>query len=102
MKKVRAHVVVDGRVQGVCYRLEARQAALERGVQGWVRNLPDGRVEAVIEGDEPDVKSMVKWCKAGPALARVTDVTLNWAPHTGEFGDFEITFVRREGWFSSE
>jgi acylphosphatase len=102
MRKVRAHVVIDGRVQGVCYRLEARQAALERGVQGWVRNLPDGRVEAVIEGEEPDVKSMVKWCRAGPSLARVTDVTLNWAPYTGEFGDFEITFVRREGWFSSE
>lgn len=102
MKKVRAHVVIDGRVQGVCYRLEARQAALERGVQGWVRNLPDGRVEAVIEGDEPDVKSMVKWCRSGPSLARVTDITLNWAPYTGEFGDFEITFVRREGWFSSE
>jgi acylphosphatase len=102
MKKVRAHVVIDGRVQGVCYRLEARQAALERGVKGWVRNLPDSRVEAVIEGEEPDVKSMVEWCKAGPPLARVTDITLNWAPYTGEFGDFEITFVRREGWFSSE
>jgi acylphosphatase len=92
MEKVRAHVLIDGRVQGVCYRLEARRAALERGVQGWVRNLPDGRVEAVIEGNEPDVKSMVKWCGAGPSLARVTDVTLDWGDYTGEFEDFEITF----------
>ncbi|MBW1744674.1 MAG: acylphosphatase [Deltaproteobacteria bacterium] len=63
-------------------------------VEGWVRNLPDGRVEAVLEGDEADVKSMVKWCKAGPPLSRVTDVSLNWEPYTGEFGDFEVTFVR--------
>jgi acylphosphatase len=102
MKRVRAHVVIDGRVQGVCYRLEAQRAASERGVKGWVRNLPDRRVEAVIEGDEFAVKSMVEWCKSGPSLARVTDITLNWEPYTGEFGDFEITFVRREGWFSSE
>lgn len=93
MEKVRAHVVIDGRVQGVCYRLEARRAALDRGVEGWVRNLPDGRVEAVIEGNKTDVKSMVKWCKAGPSLARVTDVTLDWDAYTGEFEDFEIRFM---------
>lgn len=92
MEKVRAHVVIGGRVQGVCYRLEARRAALERGVQGWVRNLPDGRVEAVIEGSESDVKSMVKWCKAGPSLARVTELTLDWDTYMGEFEDFEIRF----------
>ena len=60
MKNVRAHVVVDGRVQGVCFRLDTRRAASERKVKGWVRNLPDGRVEAVLEGDEEDVKSNVK------------------------------------------
>jgi acylphosphatase len=102
MKKVRAHVVIDGRVQGVCYRLDARRAALERRVHGWVQNLPDGRVEAVLEGDETDVKSMVKWCESGPPLARVTDVALTWEPHTGEFDSFEITFVKRDGWFPSE
>ena len=102
MKKVRAHVVVDGRVQGVCYRLDARRAALERGVQGWVQNLPDGRVEAVLEGDETDVGSMVKWCESGPPLARVTDVSLTWEPYTGEFDTFDITFVKKGGWFPSE
>jgi acylphosphatase len=61
MKKVRAHVVIDGRVQGVCFRLDTRRAALKRSIKGWVRNLPDGRVEAVFEGEESDVKSMMKW-----------------------------------------
>ena len=92
MKKVRAHVVVDGRVQGVCFRLDTRRAASERKVKGWVRNLPDGRVEAVLEGDEEDVKSMLKWCKTGPPLAHVSDVSLTWEPYTGEFGSFVITF----------
>ncbi len=93
MKKVRAHVVIDGRVQGVCFRMDARRAALEQGVKGWVRNLPDGRVEALFEGDETDVQSMLKWCEAGPPLARVTDVSLNWETYTGEFGSFDVTFV---------
>jgi acylphosphatase len=93
MKNVRAHIIVDGRVQGVCFRMDTRRAALERNVKGWVRNLPDRRVEAVLEGAEADVKSMLKWCEAGPPLARVTDVSLTWEPYTGELGSFDITFV---------
>jgi acylphosphatase len=92
MKKVRAHVVIDGRVQGVCFRLETRREALDRCVTGWVKNLPDGSVEAVLEGDEGDVKSMLKWCEAGPSLARVSNVSLKWEPHTGEFDRFDITY----------
>lgn len=93
MKKVRAHVAIDGRVQGVCFRLDTRRAALERGVKGWVRNLADGRVEAVLEGEESNVKSMLKWCNAGPRLARVSKVSVEWEPYSGEFDGFEITFV---------
>ncbi|NVL91249.1 MAG: acylphosphatase [Desulfobacterales bacterium] len=93
MKKVRAHVVVDGRVQGVCFRMDTRGAALERKVKGWVRNLPDGRVEAVFEGEETDVKSMIKWCENGPPLARVGKLDVEWEPYTDEFDGFEITFV---------
>jgi acylphosphatase len=77
----------------VCFRLDTRRAALERNVKGWVRNLPDRRVEAVLEGAEADVKSMLKWCEAGPPLARVTDVSLTWEPYTGELASFDITFV---------
>lgn len=93
MKKVRAHVLIDGRVQGVCFRMDTRRAALERNVAGWVRNLPDGSVEAVFEGEEADVKSMLKWCEAGPPLARVGKMDMQWEPYTGGFDGFEITFL---------
>jgi acylphosphatase len=93
MKKVRAHVVIDGRVQGVCYRMDTRGAALERNIAGWVRNLRDGRVEAAFEGEEADVKSMLRWCGTGPALARVAKVTVEWEPYTGEFETFKITYA---------
>lgn len=91
-KMVRAHVVIDGRVQGVCFRLETRREAVDRGITGWVKNLPDGSVEAVLEGEEGDVKSMLKWCEVGPSLARVMNVSLTWKPHTGEYDRFDITF----------
>ncbi|MCK4485775.1 MAG: acylphosphatase [Desulfobacterales bacterium] len=93
MKKVRAHVIIDGRVQGVCFRMDTRRAALERSVKGWVRNLRDGRVSAVFEGEENDVKSMLEWCEIGPPLARIGRVAVEWEPYTGEFDSFEITFV---------
>ena len=93
MKQVRAHVLIEGRVQGVCYRIDARRAALERNLTGMVRNLPGGKVEAVFEGEDSDVKSMLKWCETGPPLARVTKVEVEWKPYTGEFEGLEIRFV---------
>ncbi len=93
MKRVRAHVLIEGRVQGVCYRLDARRAALQRNLTGWVKNLRDGRVEAVFEGKDSDVESMLKWCQVGPALARVDKIHVEWAPYSGEFNGMEITFV---------
>lgn len=72
---VRRHVFVSGRVQGVTYRASTRRAANERGVDGWVRNLADGRVEAVFEGPADDVESLVEWCHDGPSRARVEAVT---------------------------
>jgi acylphosphatase len=70
----RVHAFVSGRVQGVTYRASTREAARDRGVDGWVRNLDDGRVEAVFEGDPAAVESMVAWCHDGPGRARVDDV----------------------------
>lgn len=93
MKNVRAHVIVDGRVQGVCFRMDTRRAAMDRNIRGWVRNLPDGRVEAVFEGNEGDVKSMIQWCEKGPPLARVAKLSLEWEQYTGKFDRFEITCV---------
>jgi acylphosphatase len=89
--RVRAHVRVTGRVQGVAFRADARRAAERAGVSGWVRNRSDGSVEAVVEGGRAAVEGMLEWFRTGSALARVDDVSLDWEPYTGEFPDFRIT-----------
>jgi len=91
--EVRAHIIVSGRVQGIFFRSETRHKAKKHGVKGWVRNLPDGRVEAVFEGEEKAVKELVGFCKWGPPGARVTDIVLKWEDYTGEFEDFEIRYI---------
>ena len=90
--KTRAHVLVSGRVQGVFFRTETKYKADSHGVKGWVRNLPDGRVEAVFEGEEEAVKALVEFCERGPPGARVTNVDLTWEDFTGEFDGFRIKY----------
>ena len=80
----RAHVRVRGSVQGVFFRVEARDRARSLGISGWVRNLPDGAVEAVFEGDDARVDSMVEWSRRGPARAEVDDVDVSWEQPQGE------------------
>ena len=75
---VRAHVFVSGRVQGVFFRVFTREQAGERGVNGWARNLPDGRVEAVFEGPRAAVERVVEWCRHGPPYAEVSTVEIDW------------------------
>jgi acylphosphatase len=91
-KKARAHVIISGRVQGVFFRSETRRAAQRFGVYGWVRNKPDGTVEAIFEGDQNQVEAMLAWCREGPDLARVIDVGMQWEDYQGEFQRFDITF----------
>lgn len=86
---VRKRVVVSGEVQGVFFRDTCRRVAGEQGVNGWVRNLPDGSVEAVFEGDPDGVERLVRWCRRGPARARVTAVRVEDEPEQG-LGAFEI------------
>jgi len=88
--KVRAHIFVSGRVQGVFFRVETRNEATKRSVSGWVRNTPDGRVEAVFEGEREDVKKMIEFCKSGPPGARVTKTDVQWREYSGEFTGFKI------------
>ena len=88
MAAVRAHVFVSGYVQGVFYRHSMSQVARGAGVTGWVRNLADGRVEAVLEGDETDVQKVVAWCHSGPPHATVQDVDVAWEPASREFSGF--------------
>ena len=85
-----AHVFVSGRVQGVCFRESMRAEAQQRRITGWVRNLLDGRVEAVFEGDPETVRHMVGWCHHGPPKAHVTHVSTDWAEGHGKSGSFEI------------
>ena len=82
----RARVVVHGSVQGVFFRTETRDRARSLGVAGWIRNAPDGTVEAAFEGDDERVASMVEWCRRGPAGARVEDVDVAWVDPEGEEG----------------
>lgn len=87
----RAHVWVSGLVQGVNFRWRASDQAKVRGVNGWVRNLPDGRVEAVFEGPKPLVEEMVDWCRRGPRSAEVEDVEVVWEPPEG-LDEFRVRF----------
>ncbi len=89
MAKNRAHVFVSGRVQGVFFRQNTKRQAERLGVTGWVRNLTDGRVEAVFEGEEQAVKQLVEYCHHGPSSAKVTNVDLTWEPYSEEFVNFE-------------
>ncbi len=87
---MRAHVWISGRVQGVFFRAHTKEVAEKLGLTGWVRNLPDGRVEAVFEGEEEAVKEAIEWCKRGPPLAKVERVEVRYEEPTGEFKDFRI------------
>ncbi|MHB8926823.1 MAG: acylphosphatase [Bacillota bacterium] len=89
MKRVR--LIIGGRVQGVSFRYYTRRAAISLGVTGWVRNLPDGRVEVLAEGDDDTVQALVDWCHQGPPSARVTAVEAHPEPFTGEFAGFRVT-----------
>jgi acylphosphatase len=88
----RVQVLISGRVQGVYFRAYTRDQAVARGLSGWVRNLPDGRVAAVFEGDREKIDSMLAWCRQGPPYAAVDEVLTDWQPHQGEFQDFKITY----------
>lgn len=86
---VRYRVLVSGRVQGVCFRDTCQRLARHRGVGGWVRNLPDGRVEAVFEGPADAVQHLVNWAHHGPRAAMVADVSVQAEPPEG-LGAFQI------------
>ncbi len=88
----RAHVFVSGRVQGVFFRATTRDEAREKGVTGWVKNLRDGRVEAIFEGEKEKVEEMIDFCHEGSRAARVEDVEVNWEDYQDEFSEFKIRY----------
>lgn len=90
--KARAHVVIKGRVQGVLFRYTTKDEANLRAISGWARNLDDGRVEAVFEGEKDKVDEIVDYCHCGPPEAKVSSVVVTWEDYTGEFKDFYIRY----------
>lgn len=92
MKKKRIHLFVEGRVQGVFFRSETKAQADSLQLTGWVKNLPDGRVEAVFEGEEERVDALLAWCRKGPPYAVVKETDVREEPFTGEFSSFRISY----------
>lgn len=90
IKKVRVHLLISGRVQGVAFRYYAQDIAQSSGVKGWVRNCWDGKVEIVAEGEEEKVKKLISWCYQGPGSAIVEKVGIEWEKYIGEFNSFGI------------
>jgi acylphosphatase len=87
-----AHVFITGRVQGVNFRWYTQREAQSLGVTGWIKNLSDGRVEAVFEGDSDIVHKIIAWCYAGHPSAGVDNVEVNYLAPTGEHSGFQIAW----------
>lgn len=90
--RVKAHVIITGRVQGVFFRSKTRNEAKNYNVRGWIRNLPDGRVEAIFEGEKEDVDKLVDFAGKWPLGAKVLDLDVEWQNYSGEFKDFEVCY----------
>jgi acylphosphatase len=88
--KTNVHVIISGRVQGVWFRATTKQKAEQLGITGWVRNTSDGCVEAILEGEEQQVKKMIEWCHEGPPLAVVNKVEIKNQNPTNGFDYFSI------------
>ena len=90
MSEARAHLIISGFVQGVWYRAFTERTAGAVGLAGWVRNLPDGSVEAVMEGPRAAIEMAILECKKGPPSSRVDNIEVEWEEPTGEFDSFRI------------
>ena len=93
MANVRVHLEIRGRVQGVFFRAETVDQAVGLGLVGWVRNRRDGSVEVVAEGERALLEQLIAWCWKGPALARVSQVEVEWMEPTGEFHEFRVAYT---------
>ncbi len=90
--KARIHVLIEGRVHGVYFRASTRDEARALGLAGWVRNLADGRVEALFEGERQVLEIMLAWCRQGPPHAYVDHLEVEWQPYLGDLADFRLVY----------
>ena len=88
----RVHIMIHGLVQGVFFRSNARKVALDLGLKGYARNMPDGTVEVVAEGPEDKIKELIEFCKKGPETAEVSKVDVNFEKPVNEFNSFEVRY----------
>jgi acylphosphatase len=87
---IRAHIIVEGRVQGVGYRANTSRYANQHDLKGWVRNLRDGKVEILVEGDPEMIDKLIQWCHRGPTSAHVSRVVVDKTDAVGEFRGFTV------------
>jgi acylphosphatase len=90
--KSKVQVIISGKVQGVWFRANTKNKAEQLGITGWVRNTNDGKVEALFEGEDDNIKEMLEWCKHGPTMAKVTDVRVKRNPDQDECNSFSIKY----------
>jgi len=89
---VRVHLFIEGKVQGVFFRHHTKEKAIQEGVYGWIKNLPDGRVEAIFEGDHLAVQRIIEFCTASPGESSVTNVESTNEKYRGEFDNFSVKY----------
>ena len=92
MKQQRVHILISGKVQGVFFRQALKVVAKKNNVMGWVRNLTDKRVEAILEGDNKSVNSVIEWTRIGPANSRVDNIEVSNEEFKNEFSTFEVLY----------
>lgn len=86
-----AHIFIEGFVQGIGFRQFVKKEAVKRNIYGWVRNLPDGRVEALLAGDQKFVEQLIELCRKGPMLSAVDNVEVLWEDYDNHYTAFEIS-----------
>lgn len=86
-----ARILISGKVQGVFFRYEAKLMAARQKLAGRIRNTSDGGVEAIVQGEEESIRKFITWCRRGPPLAQVENISIEWFPDAPKFNSFEIT-----------
>ncbi|MCX8030796.1 MAG: acylphosphatase [Thermodesulfovibrionales bacterium] len=90
--KYRAHLIIEGKVQGVFFRAFTKEVADSLGLKGWVRNLPNRKVEAVFEGNKEDIETAISRCYIGPPMSMVINIDIRWEDKVEGFSDFRIRY----------
>ncbi|OIO62599.1 acylphosphatase [Candidatus Woesearchaeota archaeon CG_4_10_14_0_2_um_filter_33_10] len=88
----RVHIIISGYVQGVCFRYFTKVKARNLGLKGFVRNIPNGNVEVIAEGNEKELDELVEFCRKGPVLSCVANLKVEYEEFKGEFNDFTVKF----------